>query len=70
MNVEWNPSGEVTTRQSVCDGKYTFLAYSRDYRIFVLRRDEPWLVIEVGHNAVMSLLREVEELRAQKESRQ
>lgn len=49
-------NGPLTIK--VCDGKYTFVKSPGDYRISILRYDEPWLVIEQGSNAICALLRE------------
>lgn len=40
----------------VDDGKYEFQAVQGDYRIHVLRHGEPWLQIEEGHKAILSLM--------------
>lgn len=57
----------ITYRLPVDNGKYIFLMYSGDWRIHVLRHEEPWLIIEKGYNAIFALLYECieakEELR-------
>ncbi len=42
----------------VSDGKYEFQMFGDDYRIYVLRYGEPWLIIEQGHKAISSLVLE------------
>lgn len=48
---------------TVYDGKYTFVCPHGDWRIHVLRYDEPWLIIEEGHKAVLALMGELLEAR-------
>lgn len=54
---------EVTEDIQVSGGKYTFEKHEGDWRIHVLRHDEPWLIIEKGHNAISSLMSELGEAR-------
>ncbi len=48
---------------SVDDGKYTFSVPEGDWRVHVLRHNEAWLIIEKGHNAIASLMDELQEAR-------
>jgi hypothetical protein len=51
-------------RIDVDDGKYTFILKAGEYRVHVLRHNEPWLVIEQGTNAVWSLVAELIDAKA------
>jgi len=44
---------------SVSNGKYTFIQKTDDWRIHVLRYNEPWLIIEDGHKAILALMQAV-----------
>ena len=48
---------------TVADGKYTFKTVPDDYRIHVLRHGEPWIILDVGHKAILALMQEVEKNR-------
>lgn len=45
-------------------GRYTFQVAEGGWAIDVLRHGEPWLTIEDGHKAVMSLMSELREDRS------
>lgn len=45
-----------TLRIDVSNCKYTFIHYVEDWRIHCLRYGEPWVVFEMGHKAISSLL--------------
>lgn len=47
----------------VDDDKYRFYLRNGDYRIFVERHGQPWVVLEAGSKAVLSMLVELLELR-------
>lgn len=50
-------------RLSVEGGKYTFFIPEGDYKIHVLRYDQPWLILEQGSNAIWSLIAELIDAR-------
>lgn len=58
-----NGKPQFSAKVEVNDKKYTFIVPEGDWRVHVLRYGEEWLVIEQGHNAVLALMMEVEELR-------
>ena len=55
------------TSVTVEEGKYTFRTQATDYRIHVLRYNEPWLIIEKGSNAIAALMNELIEARGKSE---
>ena len=48
---------------SVSEGKYTFVIYKGDYKVYCLRYGQVWMVFERGYRAIASLLREFQDLR-------
>ncbi len=54
---------DTETRVTVAEGKYTFIIKTGDYRVNILRYNEPWLTIERGSNAIAALVYELFELK-------
>ena len=61
--TEMPAADNIRDSVSVMDGKYTFLTLKDCWKVYVLRYNEPWLVIEAGHNAVAACFRELEQAR-------
>lgn len=64
-NRKYSCPSLVISKTMVADGKYTFLRLRGDWRVHVLRYDDPWLVIEDGHKAIAALMYELEEMRGE-----
>lgn len=59
---------DIDLKIVVADGKYTFITYKNDYKIYVQRYDEDWLIIEEGHKAISALLYEFDYMKSEIEA--
>ncbi|HIJ71689.1 MAG TPA: hypothetical protein HPP87_10050 [Planctomycetes bacterium] len=47
---------EEELRITVCSGTYTFIIYKNEWRVHCLRYDEPWMLFEHGHKALIAIM--------------
>ena len=62
---------EEELRITICSGTYTFILYKNEWRVHCLRYDEPWMIFEQGHKAliaIMCTLQDAEEYAEQLEA--
>lgn len=52
---------EIICKITLNEGKYTFINYKDDWRIYCLRYGEPWVIFEKGHKAISALMWNLEQ---------